>query len=419
MSPPASAVAVTGMGVVSPLGNDVPTFTRRMLAGDSGVQSLRGWLAPESFPVPYGGVVCRRTLPPLAAEEAAAQPGRLADCGRFALAATAEALAELPAGLPVDGIVYGTAEGMNYEIVEASFAGGRPAAPIDWEPSRPEGSIAVIARSLAARGHGRLGAEACIPVASACASGNQAIGIAFQRIRSGRWRRAVVGGVDARLILSNLMSFHLLSALVTEDCPPEKASRPFSIDRLGFVRSEGAATLLLESADEAARRGAEVLGLVQGYAHTTDAFHATEGREDCAAVVHAMAAALADARLSASAVDVVSAHGTSTALNDRLETKALKLLFGDAVYRLPVTALKSQIGHTTVAAGAIEAVSCLAMLRAQTIAPTINYREDAVDPGCDLDYVPNRARRADFRVMLSNSLGFGGHNACVVFAGAG
>ncbi len=310
---------------------------------------------------------------------------------------------------------------MNYEVVEASFARGATpdAANTPWEPSRPEGSVEAVARRLEARGHGPIAPPARIPVASACASGSQAIGIAFHRIRSGRWRRAVAGGVDARLILSNLMSFHLLSALVTEECPPERASRPFSIDRQGFVRSEGAATLLLESRAAAERRGAPVLGWVRGYAHTNDAFHATEGREDCAAVVRAMSQALADAGLPPEAVDVVSAHGTSTQLNDRLETKALKLLFGAAARRLPVTALKSQIGHTTVAAGAIEAVSCLAMLGEQAIAPTINYREDAIDPACDLDYVPNRARRASFRVMLSNSLGFGGHNACLVVEGAG
>ncbi len=399
-------VAVTGMGVVSPLGNDVPTFTRRMLAGESGVRGLRGWLVAEDFPVPYGGAVCRDTLP----------PADLPDSHRFALAATAEALAGLPAGEPVDGLVYGTAEGLNFELVAASFtpAGALREEGLRWDEGRCEGSLEAVAAWLARRGHGVLPAREKIAVASACASGNQAIGLAMQRIRLGRWRRAVVGGVDARLLPANLMSFHLLSALITEDCPPQRASRPFSIDRRGFVRSEGAATLLLEPLAAARRRGAPVLGLVRGYAHTTDAFHATEGREDCQPVAQAMARAIADAGLAPGDVDAVSAHGTSTPLNDRLETKALKLLFGAAAYDKPVTALKSQLGHATVAAGAIEAVSCLAMLGAQVLAPTINYRQDEIDPQCDLDYVPNVARPAALRTLLSNSLGFGGHNTCVV-----
>jgi 3-oxoacyl-[acyl-carrier-protein] synthase II len=400
-----ATVAVTGMGVVSPLGNGVETFARRMLAGESGIRGLRGWLVPEDFPVPYGGVVDRTGLPP-----------GLPDCQRFAVAAAAEALRGVPEGLPVDAIVWGTAEGVNPELAERTFRTGTPTAEnVPWEEGRCEASAERIARLLAERGHGAIPPESLIALSSACASGNQAIGVAFQRIRTGRWKRAVVGGVDARLLPANLMSFHLLSALVTEDCPPERASRPFSSDRHGFVRGEGAAALVLESLEDAERRGAEILGLVRGYAHTTDAFHATEGREDGAAVLRSMELALADAGIEPAAIDAVSAHGTSTQLNDRLETKALKLLFGDAAYRKPVTALKSQLGHTTVAAGAIEAVSCLVMLREQILAPTLNYREDEIDPQCDLDYVPNRVRPARLRTMLSNSLGFGGHNACVVF----
>ena len=410
----AKAVAVTGMGVVSPLGNGVETFRRRMLAGDSGIRGLRGSVVPAGFPVPYGGVVPRDSLP---TPEVLAGLDRIPDCHRFAAVAVEEALAPLAAGLPVDGLAWGTAEAINYELVEASFRDHGPLDPraVHWHEGRPESSLDAVARLLDLRGHGAPPPETRIAVSSACASGNQAVGIALQRIRAGRWRRAVVGGVDARLLPANLMSFHLLSALITEDCPPERASRPFSSDRLGFVRSEGAAALVLEDLEEAQRRGAEILGVVRGYAHTTDAFHATEGREDCEAVVRAMAGAIADAGLEPAEIDAVSAHGTSTLLNDRLESKALKLLFGEAAYRKPVTALKSQLGHTTVAAGAIEAVSCLVMLREQVLAPTLNYREDEIDPLCDLDYVPNRARPAALRRILSNSLGFGGHNTCLVF----
>jgi 3-oxoacyl-[acyl-carrier-protein] synthase II len=405
------------MGVVSPLGNGVETFRRRMLAGESGIRGLRGSVVPEGFPVPYGGVVQREGLP---TPRVFAAGGRVPDCHRFGVLAVEEALAAVPEGLPFDAVVWGTAEAINYELVEASFRGAGPLDPeaVHWREGRPESSLDAVARTLELRGHGTLPPRARIAVSSACASGNQAVGVVLQRIRTSRWKRAVAGGVDARLLPANLMSFHLLSALITEDCPPERASRPFSSDRQGFVRSEGAAALVLEDLEEAERRGAEILGVVRGYAHTTDAFHATEGREDCEAVVRAMAGALADAGLAPDApdaIDAVSAHGTSTPLNDRLESQALKLLFGEAAYRKPVTALKSQLGHTTVAAGAIEAVACLIMLREQVLAPTLNYREDEIDPWCDLDYVPNRARPAALRRILSNSLGFGGHNTCLVF----
>lgn len=281
----------------------------------------------------------------------------------------------------------------------------------------PEGPIEAIAEFLERRGYRAPPAARRIAVTSACASGKQAIGIDFHRIRQGLWRRALVGAVDSRLHMANLMSFHMLSALMAEDCPPECASRPFSIDRRGFVRSEGAGTLLLESRAAAQERGAEILGRVRGYAHTTDAWHFIEGRPDGASVVAAMAGAIADAGLEPAAIDAVSAHGTSTRLNDRLETAAVRQVFGARAGEVPVTALKSQLDHCVVAAGAVAAVSCLLMLRDQRLAPTLNYREDEVDPDCDLDYVPNRLRPARLRRLLANSFGFGGHNACLVFEG--
>lgn len=407
-------VVVTGAGVVSPLGNDLESFARRMFAGESGIRGIRGDLVPEDFPVPYAGVVPRDSLavPPPAVDPI---PRALGDSRRFAEDATLQALASLDEGLPFDGVIYGTAEGLNFEIVQETF---RHDPDRFWDRTLAEGSAVAIAGLLESRGHGRLPDRSCIALSSACASGNQAIGLASQRIRQGLWRRALVGGVDARVMMMNLMSFHLLSALAVEDCPPEKASRPFSSDRMGFVRSEGAASLVLEDRAAAEARGAEILARVTGYAHTTDAFHFTEGREDGSAVVAAMAGALREAGAEPETVDLISAHGTSTVLNDRLETAAIKRLFGEVAYRVPITALKSQIGHSTVAAGAIEAVSVLVMLRAQRIAPTLNYRQDAVDPWCDLDYVPNVSREGRVRRVLSNSFGFGGHNTALVLEAA-
>ncbi len=403
-------VVVTGAGVVSPLGNDLETFARRMLSGESGIRSIRGDLVPEDFPVPYAGVVPRASLTE-PSPRMEPLPGPLGDSQRFARDATAQAVAGIPEDLPFDGVIYGTAEGLNFEVVQETF---RHDPESFWDRTLAEGAARSIVRWLRERGHGPGSENACIALSSACASGNQAIGLAAQRIQQGRWRRALVGGVDARVMPMNLMSFYLLSALAAEECPPERASRPFSSDRMGFVRSEGAASLVLEDRAEAEARGAEILARVAGYAHTTDAFHFTEGREDGSAVVAAMAGALRQAGAEPETVDLISAHGTSTALNDRLETAAIKGLFGDHAFRVPVTALKSQIGHATVAAGAIEAVSVLVMLREQQIAPTLNYREDAVDPDCDLDYVPGVARSARIRRVLSNSFGFGGHNTALV-----
>jgi 3-oxoacyl-[acyl-carrier-protein] synthase II len=205
----------------------------------------------------------------------------------------------------------------------------------------------------------------------------------------------------------------MLGALTTADVPAAEASRPFSRDRAGFVRGEGAATLLLEEAWAARARGARVLGRLAGGASSSDAHRLTDGRPDGAAVRHAMEAALRDAGVTTAEVSAISAHGTSTRMNDRLETLAIRSVFGDRAGQVPVTSLKSQLGHSTVAAGAIEAVACLSMLQAQILAPTINYREP--DPECDLDYVPNDSRPARLDVILSNSFGFGGQNSCVVF----
>ncbi len=402
-------VAVTGIGIASPLGSDFETFRRRMLAGRSGVRPIRGTLVPQAFPVPYAGTVDPADLGPGALRCDAGQQRSLL----LARHATAGALSDVPADLPFDAVVYGTAEGVNFQIVASSFEAADRAA-FDLDCSRSEAPLAAIARLLRKRGHPEVPGHRWIAVDSACASGNQAIGLASHRIRRGEWQRAIVGAADARVIAPNLMSFFLLGALITEEVLAERASRPFSSDRRGFVRSEAAATLVLESHAAARARGARIYALIRGFAHTNDSYHLTEGRDDCSAAIHAMAVAVADAGLEPQDIDVISAHGTSTRSGDRLETRAIKGVFGDRAHRVPVTALKSQLGHTTVAAGAVEAVGAVAMLDSQTIAPTINFREDAVDPDCDLDYVPNRPRPATLRTVLSDSFGFGGHNACIV-----
>ncbi len=402
---------MTSFGMVSPLGIGVPEFRRRMFAGDSGVIDSRGTIVADTFPVKAVGLVPRARL-----GQPSVLAGRPPDATpltwRFAGVATDEAIAGLPPGHAIDGIVYAAAEGTTFDLIRESFR-GFAADRFDWDATRMEATLELLRAIVAAHGNGHVPDERLISINNACISSNQAIGIALHRIRSGEWQRALVGGADARCKDDNLMNFHLLGAVTVADRPAAQASRPFSNDRSGFVRGEGAATLILESRAAAEARGAHLLGVVAGAAMTSDAFGLTTGRSDGKAVVRAMSGALADAGIPPANVSAISAHGTSTRMNDLLETRAIKTLFGERAHRIPVTALKSQIGHATVAAGAIAAVGALVMLEDQRLGPTINY--DEPDPECDLDYVPNHARDAQLDAILSNTFGFGGQNGCVVF----
>lgn len=402
-------VVVTGCGIVSALGTGVPEFCRRMFAGDSGISGIRGTLVASNFPVAVAALVSRTGL---------GQPHSLKNADvddtppswRFAGLATEEAMALLPAGAMVDAIVYATSDGVNFDLLKDSFR-NFVADTFDWDSTRSETCLEFIRSILEQNGNGHVPDESVISINNACVSSNQAIGIAFQRIRSGQWTRAVVGGVDARCNDHNLMNFHLLGALSTAEGP--HASSPFSKNRSGFVRGEGAATLILETRQAAEARGAPLLGYVVGYSATSDAYRLTQGRTDVKSAAKAISLALEDAGCAPEQVSAISAHGTSTLINDNLETAAIKKLFGLSAYKIPVVSLKSQLGHATVAAGAMEAVASLLMLREQKLAPTINYTQ--ADPDCDLDYVPNVSRPALVNVVLSNNFGFGGQNSCVVF----
>ena len=404
-------VVVTGLGLVTPLGCDVPTFERRLFSGASGIRRIRGNLVAENFPIPYAGLVNDAELKMPRGFESSS----LNRFWIFSVSATAQALEGLTSQHAIDGIVYGTAEGVSFEVIQTTFQHlnqSKNLDAFDWDEAATESSLDYMAAFLQKRGWAAPAPEKRIAINSACASGNQALSLAFQRIRSGEWKRALAGGVDARCNLSSMMNFYLLGAVTTADVPAEKASRPFSKDRSGFVRAEGAATLLLEDYESAKARGATIYGEIVGCANTSDAYRLTDGREDGASVIHAMQGALKDANLPESAIDYINAHGTSTPLNDRLETQAIKKVFGEKAYSIPVSSLKSQIGHPTVAAGAIEAIASLLMIKNQTIAPTLNC--DVPDPDCDLDYVPNKSRPARVSHILSNSFGFGGQNSCIV-----
>lgn len=403
-------VVITGRGLVTPLGHDVAEFGRRMFAAESGVRNIRGELVAQNFPVPYAALIDLESVPRSPSLEAG-------DTNRFWVMSAAATEAALAQGAPkrIDAVVYGTAEGGTFEVVDESLKllkHHHGLEGFDWRNARVETSLEFIDKILERKGLPKLPSARLWAINSACASGNQAISVAFERIRAGEWEAALAGGVDARCNPNSLMNFHMLSALTTADVPPPTASRPFDKTRSGFVRGEGAATLLLESLDSALARKAPIYAEVLGSANTSDAYRLTDGREDGASVVHAMKHAILDAGLETSRIDYISAHGTSTPLNDRLETAAIKKVFGDAARKIPASSLKSQIGHSTVAAGAIEAIACTLMLEQQRLAPTINLKER--DPDCDLDYVPNESRAARVTTVLSNSFGFGGQNSCLV-----
>jgi len=248
---------------------------------------------------------------------------------------------------------------------------------------------------------------------SACASSAHAIGDAFRLIRYGDADVMIVGGSEAPIIPTAVAGFSSMKALSTRNDEPEKASRPFDRDRDGFVMGEGAAVLVLEEYEHAMRRGAKIYAELVGYGATADAYHITAPCVDGEGAVKCMLRALEDARLSPDEVDYINAHGTSTKLNDAVETLAIKKVFGERAYKIPVSSTKSMIGHLLGAAGAIEAVATIMTIHTGIIHPTINYENP--DPECDLDYVPNEARKKEVNVAISNSFGFGGHNVCLVF----
>ena len=248
---------------------------------------------------------------------------------------------------------------------------------------------------------------------TACAAGNQGIGEAAEAIRRGAADVVLGGGCEAGICQLGLGGFNVIKALSRSDVPPEKASRPFDANRDGFVPAEGAAILVLESLEHALSRGADIIAEVAGYGVSSDAFHAVQPDEDGAGAARAMRWAIEDAGMQPSDIDYINAHGTSTPKNDMVETLAIKKVFGEGAYSVPISSTKSMIGHALGGAGALEAVACIKSIHDGVMHPTINY--ETADPDCDLDYVPNEARQQRVDSVLSNSFGFGGQNACVVF----
>ena len=284
--------------------------------------------------------------------------------------------------------------------------GGMRMSPFFFPMILPNMAAANVSRVVGAKGYNST-------VITACAASNQAIGESLEAIRRGVADVMLTGGAEAGISQLGLGGFCVMRALSTKNGEPEKASKPFDALRDGFVPAEGAVVLVLESMEHALNRGANILCELGGFGCSSDAFHPVQPEQSGESTILAMRWALEDAGVGLEEVDYINAHGTSTPLNDAVESMAIKRLFGDYAYKIPISSTKSMIGHALGAAGALEAVPCVRSITDGIMHPTINYQ--CPDPECDLDYVPNVARKKDVRVLLSNAFGFGGQNACLVF----
>jgi 3-oxoacyl-[acyl-carrier-protein] synthase II len=404
-------VVVTGLGAVSPLGNTVPELWAGLKAGKSGIGPITN-IDCSDLAVKIAGEV-RGFDPSLRMD--AKEAKKMDRFSQFAVYATMEALSD--AGLKEGdldpertGICLGTGEGGSISIEESA------ARLVERGPSRvpPLTMAKVLANFGAANVAIRLGVTGpCQCIVTACAAGTDAIGTAMRWIREGYADLAIAGGSEACVSRLAIASFCMIKALSERNDEPERASRPFDKDRDGFVMAEGAGVLVLESLEHARARGARIYCEVAGFGNTCDAHHVTAPDPEGIGAARAMSLAIADAGLTPADIDYVSAHGTSTPMNDPIETKAIKRAFGDEARRVKISSIKSMIGHCIGAGGAIESISAIKAMEEGFIPPTINL--DEADPDCDLDYVPNKGISMPVRAAIKNSMGFGGQNAVVVF----
>jgi 3-oxoacyl-[acyl-carrier-protein] synthase II len=406
-------VAVTGLGAVTPLGNDARSTWHAALAGESGIDWISSF-DPGDIPVRIAGEVKDFDATQVAS---AKEVRKLERNVLLSLGAAREAIAD--AGLDgFDpgrvGIVFGTALGGIHGILEQEDIrrerGAERVSPNFLPNVLVDSASGQLAISLGIKGPN-------YAVVSACATGSHTIGEGAELIKRGDVDAVLAGGAEACLHPLILAGFTAMRGLAVEEEHPPRASRPFDATRAGFVMGEGACVLVLEELDAARARGATIYAEVLGYGASNDAHHMAQPEPEATGVAEMMRAALRRAGVEPERVGYVNAHGTSTPLGDAAETKAIKDVFGDHAYELAVSSTKSMMGHTFGAAGAIEAMMCVLALHEGVLPPTINYENP--DPACDLDYVPNEARRVQVDVALSNAMGLGGHNGCVLLGRAG
>jgi 3-oxoacyl-[acyl-carrier-protein] synthase II len=418
-------VVVTGIGCVTPLGVTVEELWKNLVAGRSGV-GLTTVFDASRFPTKIAAEVRDWDV---TAEGERAEDWQY--CGRhtkFAAGAALQAMrdAGLPKGLERDptrlGIYLGSGEGQQAfdaftSMMMAAIDGEtldvakftklgletlHPLTEVEQEPNMPAGHLAAL---FDAQGPN-------LNCLTACAASSQAIGEAVEIIRRGEADVMLSGGCHSMIHPFGVTGFNLLTALSTRNDEPQRASRPFDNERDGFVLGEGAAMVVLEELEHAKRRGAKIHGEVVGYGSTADAYRITDTHPEGRGASACIRMALADAGLEPEAIDYINAHGTSTDVNDKVETLAIKTVFGERAYKIPVSSTKSMMGHLIAAAGATELIVCLLAIRDGLLPPTINYEHP--DPNCDLDYVPNQVREGKCDHALSNSFGFGGQNIALI-----
>ena len=405
-------VVITGLGCVSPVGNDVPTLWRNLLAGQSGAGPIthydaRGHKVQIAAEVKGfdGNAIFGR-----------GEARRMDRFSQFAVYAARQAVED--AALVIDdhnrdriGVMLGSGVGGLTTLFEQmqvyAQRGPDRVSPFLVPMMLPDTAPGMVAITLGVRGPN-------MAVVSACASGTNALGEAAEAIRRGSADVILTGGSESVIVPIAIAGMAVMNALSTRNADPQGASRPFDRDRDGFLMGEGAAVLVLESLEHAQRRGANIFAEVTGYGTTNDAYHISAPAENGAGAAVCMQLALDSAGLRPDEIGYINAHGTSTQLNDKSETAAIKTVFGAHAYHVPVSSTKSMTGHLLGAAGALEAVVCVKVLQDQIVPPTINYTTPDAD--CDLDYVPNQARKAALRHVMSNSFGFGGHNATIILS---
>jgi 3-oxoacyl-[acyl-carrier-protein] synthase II len=404
-------VVITGMGAITPLGLTTDIYWNNLVAGVSGVAPMT-LCDPTSFPCQIAGEATgfnpEQFINPKEAR-------RMARFSQLAIAAALMAVEDARLDISKEdsyrvGVVLGNGNG-GFPTTEEGCRvlmekGGMRMSPFFFPMTLPNMAAGNISRIFGARGYNST-------ITTACAAANQAIGDSLEVLRRGTADVVLTGGTEAGISQLGLGGFCVMRALSTRNEAPQKASRPFDAQRDGFVPAEGAVILVVETLNHALARDATILCELAGFGASSDAFDRVHPEESGESACKAMMLALADAGVDPNMVDYINAHGTSTPLNDTVETTAIKRAFGEHAYRIPISSTKSMIGHSLGAAGALEAIPCVRSITTGIIHPTINY--EYPDPACDLDYVPNQARKADVRSVLSNAFGFGGQNACLVF----
>ena len=405
-------VVITGLGAVTPLGESVDEFWNGLISGASGVATM-SLCDPSAYPCQVAGEVVGFDHSQYINKREAR---RMARFSQMAVVAGLQAMESSGLDLTNEdpfrlGIIMGNGNG-GFPTLEDNCRvmadkGGMKMTPFFFPMVLPNMAAGNLSHYLGFKGYNAT-------VSTACAASNQAIGEALGVIRNGLADVVFAGGSEAGISELGLSGFSVMRALTTQNENPASASRPFDLNRDGFIPAEGSGILVLENLDHAVRRQATILAEVVGFGCTADAGHLVQPEPTGSAASTAIQIALDDAKLQPSEVDYINAHGTSTPLNDSIETIVIKRVFGEQAYGIPISSTKSMIGHSLGASGSLEAVACVKTITDQVIHPTINY--ETPDPECDLDYVPNEARRdLGIQVVLSNAFGFGGQNACLLF----